>query len=95
MIYEFVSSLIPVKTILKERSDGDFQVLSNRTFEVHYLNCVAKDFFGLVDGKRTVQEIVASLLQEYNVVKDVLEQDILCLVRELQWKKILSLKEAK
>ena len=61
--------------------------------EIQYLNEVAKDFYLLIDGKRNLEEIIQKLLDLYEVEKEILEKDICQLLRELQWKDLIILKE--
>ena len=59
--------------------------------EVFYLNDTAKDFILLCDGKRTVEDILVKMAEIYAVDEKILQIDIIDLIRDLQWKKILIL----
>ena len=55
------------------------------------LNDVATDVVNSLDGKKTVREICETLLEKYDVEKDVLERDVLNFVEEAVRRKIIEL----
>jgi hypothetical protein len=94
MIYEFSKNLRPFTKTLKIREEGEFLIASSDSLEICYLNPVAKDFFYLIDGERTVEEIIRELLDMYDTDMETLKKDILLLIRDLQWKDIIGLKKS-
>lgn len=92
-IYEKMKRLIPIKNTQKYRDDGEFLIIMSHGHSIRYLNEVAKDFYLLSDGNRKVEDIVEIMLDEYEVPRDILENDILELIRNLQWNKLILLKE--
>jgi len=92
MVYELIKDLIPKKTCLKERNDGEFLIICNNDLSIYYLNETAKDFYQLADNSITFDEIVKKLTEIYDVDIDVIKKDMLHLVRDLQWKHLLVLK---
>lgn len=94
-VYDNMRELIPVATDLKHRENGDFLIVAAEDGSIHYLNEVAKEFYLLLDNDLKITEIVDRLLQEYDVDKKALETDMVELIRDLQWKKLIRLKELK
>ena len=94
-IYESMKDLIPMATDIKHRKNGDFLIVAGEDGSIHYLNEVARDFYLLLNNDFKIFEIVDNLLQEYEVERKVLEADIVELIRDLQWKKLIRLKEQK
>lgn len=94
-IYDILSNLIPVQDFIKSRENGEFLILMSEKLEIQYLNEVAKDFYLLINGKRSLEEITEILLEMYDVERNILEKDICQLLRDLQWKNLIILKEKK
>lgn len=92
-IYNLIKNLIPIQRYIKARENEEFLILMSDRLEIQYLNEVAKDFYLLIDGKRNLEEIIQKLLDLYEVEKEILEKDICQLLRELQWKDLIILKE--
>lgn len=93
MIYKFLDDMVPHAKFLKKRNDGEFLLLSSTgAYDMIYLNECAKDFFLLIDGKLTISDIKDSLEKDYDVSRDILNKDIHHLVRDLQWKGVVVLK---
>ena len=93
IVFEKINTLIPFKTCVKERDNTEFLIVSNEKGEIIYLNETSKDFYKLCDGLKSVKDIYDELLTIYDVKKDELEQDLVVLIRDLQWNDILSLRE--
>ncbi|HWR05455.1 PqqD family protein [Sporomusa sp.] len=85
--------LVPVRMHLKARVDNDFLIVSTKNLNIYYLNETARDFYDLVDGAITINEIVNKLMQVYEIDYATLEKDIVHLVRDLQWKELIVLTE--
>ena len=93
MYFSHLKYFIPCQNHHKMREDGDFVIITSEALDIYFLNEVSKAFYYLVDGKRTLEKIIEALLDMYEVSKDVLIDDIMIIVRDLQWKKILILRE--
>ena len=91
--YNFIKDFVLYQQYSKKREDGDFLLISSPRLEMLFLNEVAKDFYSKVDGNKSLKEIINQLLEEYEVDKDILINDIVNIVRDFQWKGILELKE--
>lgn len=92
-VYDYMKYLIPIQNYIKKRENDNFLIIMSEKLEIQYLNEVAKDFYLLLDGKKNIENIVDNLLEIYDVSKKVLEKDIFHLIRELQWKNLIVLKE--
>lgn len=91
--YNRMKGFYPCATHIKKRREGDFLIVISEDLEIQYFNEVAMDFYLKFDGKRTVEKIVTELLDEYEVEKSTLESDAVSLIRDLQWKNLIILKE--
>ena len=68
-------------------------VVYGKTLEISYLNKVGSRILQLSDGNNTIEDICNKLLQIYAVEKNELQADIVDLIRELQWKRLVRLEE--
>lgn len=68
------------------------EIVSLWQLEIFYLNDTAREIFLLIDGKRSVDKIVEDLMLVYDVERSILQDDIVDVIRELQWKNLLSLR---
>ncbi len=94
-IYNVMKNWIPRPAWRKKRIDGDFLLLSSYNLDVHYLNSTAKEIVELI-GERTIDQICSILLQNYDVEPQILHNDIIRIIRDLQWKKLIRVsKESK
>ncbi len=92
LTYKMVKKYIPVKSYLKEKNNGEFLIVSSNSLDIYYFNNTAKDLYELIDGKRTVEFIFNRFLSEYDVSEDVLQMDIINILRDFQWKNLILLK---
>ena len=92
IIYEQMKDLIPQKRIFKEREEHEFLILMSKSNSIHYLNSVAKEFYLNINGVNSIQNIFDMILNDYDVPREELENDILELIRDLQWKELITLK---
>jgi len=74
--------------------DGEAIILSAEDSSVHSLDEVGTRIWELADGKKTVQEIIDTLHDEYDVELDQLKQDVVDFVNDLtsKDKSLVSLK---
>lgn len=91
--YNIVKNLLlkscPYKNAIKYRSENDILLVMNKDYSLFYFNSVAKDFFELCNGSTNVKMIVNILSDKYNVEKNILEDDIMDLIKELQLKRLI------
>ena len=92
-IYDKISHLIPFKTCIKYKENENLLIVSNTNSDVLYLNETSKDFYLLCNDERTIDEITDAMLEIYEISKDEIIDDIISMVRDMQWNNILNLKE--
>ena len=93
LVFKHLSLYIPIKQHFKFKKEGSIGIVNNTfDFKLMYLNETALTVFELIDGKRTIADIFEILLQEYNVQKDILKSDLINIIRDFQWGKIIRLK---
>ena len=78
---------------LKKRWEKDIMVLYGKELDICYLNKIGGEIISLSNCKNTPSDIADMLLQTYDVDENELREDILCLIRELQWKRLVRLEE--
>ncbi len=81
----------PESLVIKKRLEGEILVVMSSELVLEFLNPVAKDFFLLIDGKKTLRTIVEDLTRTYDADASTIESDVVELVRELQRKRILRI----
>lgn len=91
MIFNWLSEKIPHLTFVKKRTNGDIMIICAENLAIHYLNSTAAYFIESADGKATVGEIKNKFLARYAVDERELEKDFVEMIRDLQWKHILTL----
>lgn len=93
IIFHHFSPFIPIKQCLRYRKEGNVGIVNNKDdFKLIYLNDTALTIFELIDGKKTIEEIFNLLLQEYDVEEEILKSDLINVIRDFQWRKIIHLK---
>ena len=91
MIFDWLESKVPQPTFVKKRMNGDVLIICAENLTIYYLNATAAFFVELADGKATVGDIKRKFLDRYDVDERELENDFVEMIRDLQWKKILTL----
>lgn len=93
VVFEKIKTLKPSQIFLKKREDNNFLVVSNLSQEIFYLNGIAREFYENCNANETILTIFEKLFEEYEVEKEVLESDLVELIRDFQWKNLLELQE--
>ena len=91
MIFAWLENKIPRLSFVKKRMNGDILIICSYNLTIYYLNATAAFFIELADGKSSVGEIKQNFLSRYDVNERELENDFVEMIRDLQWKKILTL----
>ena len=91
MIFAWLENKIPRCSFVKKRINGDVLIICADNLSIYYLNTTAAFFIELADGKLTVGDIKKKFLARYDVNERELENDFVEMIRDLQWKKILTL----
>lgn len=95
MIYEIIKNKIVYTMVLKARENLGMLIAMNRNSEIYYLNETAKDILLASNGRRSVEEIVNIILEDYEVEKEVLQNDMVSVLRDLQWKNLIYMEDKK
>lgn len=91
MVFEWLKDKIPHSRYIKKRLNDDILIVCSENLVVYYFNATAAFFLNHSDGKATVNDIKNKFLQKYDVDEKELENDLIDMIRDLQWKKILVL----
>jgi len=91
MIFAWLENKIPRCSFVKKRMNDDVLIICAENLSIYYLNATAAFFIELADGKATVGDIKKKFLARYDVDERELEKDFIEMIRDLQWKHILTL----
>ena len=91
MIFAWLENKIPRLSFVKKRMNEDILIICAEDLAIYYLNSTAAFFIELADGTLTVGDIKNKFLARYEVDERELENDFVEMIRDLQWKKILTL----
>ena len=91
MIFAWLKDKIPHCSFVKKKINDDILIICSDNLSIYYLNDTAAFFISLIDGKSTVENIKQKFLQKYDVDERELENDLVDMIRDLQWKQILTL----
>ena len=91
MGFAWLENKIPQCSFVKKRMNDDILIICAENLSIYYLNSTAAMFIELADGKSTVGDIKHKFLARYDVDERELEKDFVEMIRDLQWKKILTL----
>ena len=70
--------------------DGVAYLMDPDARELHALNEIGTRIFALVDGRRTVAEIVAAIIDEYDVAEEVARRDVGAFLDQLLQKSLIT-----
>jgi hypothetical protein len=92
-VFSYLADHIPVRKELKLRVENNIGIVCNvHDFRVGYLNETALIVFQLIDGQRTVADIIQCFLEKVDVDRNIFEKDLVELLRNFQWQKLITLK---
>lgn len=92
-VFLLMKNYIPIPNVLKQRENEEFLILANKDSNIYYLNDMAKTMWLLIDGKISIKDIYEKINNEYDATSEELQNDIIDFIRDLQWKRLISLKE--
>lgn len=72
--------------------DGEAFIITPHDSQIHNLTEVATRVWELGGEGLTIGEIVGRILQEYDVDRETAEKDVIAFVRDLEERRIISLK---
>jgi hypothetical protein len=73
--------------------DGEAVLILSDSAEINVLNPVGSRIFELIDGETSLEQIVETIVQEYNVNRADAERDTVAFVQELVDHQVLILTE--
>ena len=93
IVFSYLANYVPVRKELKLRVEGKVGIVSNcQNYRVDFLNETALIIFQLIDGKRSVENILQCFLEKVEVERDILEHDLIEILRNFLWQKLIVLK---
>lgn len=97
--YELVSKIIlssyPLDISLKKRIEGDILIVTSQENNFFFLNDIAKSFLLLCHNNNDVKTIINLLYKDYDIEYDILVNDVIDLIEDLQYKRIIYLENKK
>lgn len=90
-VYEWMSLKKPIQIVIKCRQEGDFFIAYGKNLDISYLNKTSGLILSLCDGKNSVEDIKKHMLNRFDVDEESLEEDLVNIIRDLQWKQMLVL----
>lgn len=91
--WNWIKNKKPCDISIKKRMESDTLIVYGKTLEISYLNKTGARILDLSNGIRTLDDISRKLLEIYDVEEEELNFDIITIVRDLQWKRILKLED--
>jgi hypothetical protein len=92
--YEIIKNLIPIRQELRFREeDGVGIVNSHKNIKLVFLNHTALIIFKLIDSYKNIDEICKCFIDQVDVNIDIIQYDIVDIIRNLQWHDIIRLKD--
>lgn len=90
-VYPLLKGYIPKKICLKSRREIGVTIVMSSEGDLEFINSSGSAFFDLIDGARTIDDICSEMISIYDVRQEVLQDDLICLIRDLQWRRIIEL----
>jgi len=90
-LWEHLKLKKPVSIAIKTRQNESFLVVAASNMEICFLNETAGFILGLCDESHTVENISDELMEQYDVSRDELTDDLVKVIRYMQWKRIIKL----
>ncbi|MBQ1734882.1 MAG: PqqD family protein [Lachnospiraceae bacterium] len=90
-IWEHLKLKKPVSVSLKTRKNESLTVVAASSMEICFLNETAGFILNLCDESHTLESICDELLEQYDVSRDELTDDLVKVIRYMQWKRIIKL----
>lgn len=91
IVWEWIKHKKPLNISLKQRMEGNVAVVCSRILEICYLNKIGWQILESSNGVNTLDDIRNRLLKIYEVDEQELRSDIVDLIRELQWMRLIKL----
>ena len=91
IIWDWIKEKKIIDISLKKRKEGNVVVVYGKNLEICYLNKIGGEILYLSADNITIKEISSKLLSKYDVDEKVLHDDLIEIIRDLQWKRIIKL----
>ena len=91
IVWEWIKHKKTLNISLKQRMEGNVAVVCSRILEICYLNKIGGQILEFSNGVNTLDDIRNRLRKIYEVDEQELRSDIVDLIRELQWKRLIKL----
>lgn len=92
MIYNWMKRKKIEFTAIKTKANGEMLIVCNNDLEIYFLNSVARFIIEHIKDNSTVEDIKSELLHVYDVTEEEVEKDLVEIIRDLQWKKLIVLR---
>ena len=91
MVYDWLKNKIPHPRYIKKKDNDDMLIVCGEDLSIYYLNKTAALFLRSVNDRDSIDVIKNRFLERFDVDEDVLKMDLVEIIRDLQWKKIIAL----
>ena len=87
-------TVIPVRndSITEKELENEIILYNKTDHNVHSLNLTAAILWNLCDGKMTVLEMIAYLLDKFKGDKKLIEEDVIKTLEEMQGKNLITMR---
>lgn len=92
-IFNAIKHHIPHNICLKSRKESGILVVLSADGNIEFFNQVASEIVDLIDGVRSIENIYSIMKMTYDVNAELLMNDIINLIRTLQWKRIIFMQQ--
>lgn len=89
--FYLMKNLYPYPKWRKIRNECNITIVMNQDLTISYLNETSGFLVNCIDGTKMIKDILDIMLQEYEVDKIILENDICNVIRNMQWENIIGL----
>ena len=90
-VFKAMEFFVPKAYCKTYRRDGEFIIVCSHRYRFHYRNTTAGEIYLLCNGNNTVSDILYKMMEEYDVPKDVLQEDLIKVIRDFQQKDIITI----
>jgi len=85
--------VIFAETVFAQEVDGEMVLLDMNSENYFGLDAVGTDIWQAIQEKETLQEVLETLLEQYDVEEDVLKKDLLAFVEKLKESELIEVIE--
>lgn len=85
--------VIFAETVFAQEVDGEMVLLDMNSENYFGLDAVGTDIWQAIQEKETLQEVLETLLEQYDVEEDLLKKDLLAFVEKLKESELIEVIE--